>query len=135
MYQFYQNTLTLPARALYEDLDIMSESNYKYLCSTGKINKVVTARGLGNIARIDFDSIPDRFKVQIVKKLGYAPKKNTQNLILNHYNDDYEAQDFYANYLLDDYRTLPAATQQEYTSCELLSFFSIFGIQNNVLRC
>lgn len=115
MYQFYQNTLTLPATALYEDLEIISESNYKQLCSRGLLKRVVTARGLGNIARIDFDSIPDRFKVQIVKKLGYPPKKNTQNLILNHYNDDYEAQDFYANYLLDDYRTLPAATQQEYT--------------------
>lgn len=115
MYQFYQNTLTLPARALYEDLDIMSESNYKQLCSRGLLRKVVTAGGLNNPAKVDFDSIPERFKIQIVKKLGYPPKKNTQNLILNHYNDDYEAQDFYANYLLDDYRTLPAATQQEYT--------------------
>lgn len=43
MYQFYQNTLTLPAKALYEDLEIMSESNYKYLCGSGKMKKVVTA--------------------------------------------------------------------------------------------
>lgn len=127
MYQFYQNTLTLPARALYEDLGIMSESNYKYLCSTGKMNKVATARGLGNIARIDFDSIPDRFKVQIVKKLGYPPKKNTQNLILNHYKDDYEAQDFYANYLLDDYRSLPVETQKEYTiNAQMLQAIDIY---------
>lgn len=115
MYQFYQNTLTIPARALYDDLGIMSESNYKKLSGCGKLNKVNTARGLGNIARVEFDSIPERFKVQIVKKLGYPPKKNTQNLILNYYKDDYEAQDFYANYLLDDYRTLPADTQKEYT--------------------
>jgi len=127
MYQFYQNTLTLPARALYEDLGIMSESNYKYLCSTGKMNKVATARGLGNIARIDFDSIPERFRIDIVRKIGYPPKKNTQNLILNHFKDDYEAQDFYANYLLDDYRTLPAETQNEYTiNAQMLQAIDIY---------
>ena len=115
MYQFHQNTLTVPARALYEDLGVMSESNYKKLCAAGKLNKVVTGRGLGNIARVEFDNIPDRFKIQIVKKLGYPPKKTTQNLILNYYKDDYEAQDFYANYLLDDYRTLPSDIQKEYT--------------------
>lgn len=122
MYQFYQNTLTIPAKALYEDLDVMSEATYKKLCREGKLNKVVTARGLGNIARAEFDSIPDRFKVQIVKKLGYPPKKTTQNLILNYYKDDYEAQDFYANYLLDDYRSLPAEIQKEYTiNAQMLS--------------
>ena len=51
MYQFYQNTLTVPAKALYEDLEVMSESNYKYLCSMGKMNKVATGGGLGNKAR------------------------------------------------------------------------------------
>lgn len=115
MYQFYQNTLTIPAKALYEGLDIMSKPNYDKQCRIGKINRVRTAGGLDNTALIEFDSIPDRFKVQIVKKLGYPPKKTTQNLILNYYKDDYEAQDFYANYLLDDYRSLPAEIQKEYT--------------------
>lgn len=114
-YQFYQNTLTVPARMLYEDLGIMTESNYKFLCRTGKLNRVRTARGLDNTALVDFDNIPERFKVQVVQKLGIPPKKSTQNLILNYYKDDYEAQDYYANYTLDDYRTLPAETQNDYT--------------------
>lgn len=114
MYNFYQNTLTIPATMLYENSDIMSEDNYKKLCSRGKINKVVTARGLGNKALVEFDSIPERFRVQIVKILGYPPKKNTQNLILNFYKDDYEAVDFFAYYLLDDYRTLSTEKQEEY---------------------
>lgn len=127
MYQFYQNTLTLPARALYEDLGVMSESNYKKLCNNGKMQKVATARGLGNIARIEFDSIPERFKIDIVRKIGYPPKKNTQNLILNYYRDDYEAQDFYANYLLDDYRSLPIETQKEYTiNAQMLQAIDIY---------
>lgn len=127
MYQFYQNTLTIPATVLYENSDIMSESNYKKLCSLGKINKVVTARGLGNKAQIEFDSIPERFRVQIVKKLGYPPKKNTQSLILNYYKDDYEAVDFFAYYLLDEYRTLSPEKQDEYVkNAQMLQALDLF---------
>lgn len=114
MYQFYQNTLTVPATILYENSEIMSEDNYKKLCSRGKINKVVVGGGLGNKAQVEFDSIPERFKIEVVKKLGFPPKKNTQNLILNYYKDDYEAVDFFAYYLLDEYRTLSPEKQDEY---------------------
>lgn len=114
MYQFYQNTLTIPARALYDDLGIMTKSNYDKLCRTGKLNRVRTARGLDNTALVEFDSLPERFKVQVVKIKGIPPKKSTQNLILNYYKDDYEAIDFFAFYLLDEYRTLAPEKQDEY---------------------
>ncbi|MCU7615631.1 hypothetical protein NZ698_00355 [Chryseobacterium sp. PBS4-4] len=105
----------------------MSESNYKKLCSLGKINKMVTGRGLGNKAQVEFDSIPERFRVQIVKKLGYPPKKCTQNLILNYYKDDYEAVDFYAYYLLDEYRTLSTEKQEEYVkNAQMLQALEIY---------
>jgi hypothetical protein len=114
MYQFYQNTLTVPARSLYEELDVMSKPNYDKLSRIGKINRVRMGKGLDNHALVEFDSIPERFRVKIVKKLGYPPKKITQNLILNYYKDDYEAVDFFAYYLLDEYRTLSTEKQEEY---------------------
>lgn len=114
MYQFYNNTLTVPAKSLFEEWGIMSKPNYDKHCRMGKINRVRTARGLDNTALVEFDSIPERFRVQIVKILGYPPKKNTQNLILNFYKDDYEAVDFFGYYLLDDYRTLSTEKQEEY---------------------
>ncbi|WP_312394703.1 hypothetical protein [Chryseobacterium sp.] len=114
MYKFYQNTLIVPATFLYQDSGIMSESNYKKLCNNGKMNKVRTARGLESTALIEFDSIPERFRIQIVKKLGTPPKKNNQNLVLNYYKDDYEAVDFYATHKLDEYRTLSTEKQDEY---------------------
>ncbi|WP_053329068.1 hypothetical protein [Chryseobacterium gallinarum] len=114
MYQFYHNTLTIPAKALYEDLSVMTEPNYKKHCREGKINRVRMGKGLDNYALVEFNSIPERFRVQIVKKLGYPPKKNTQNLILNYYKDDYEAVDFFSYYLLDEYRTLSTEKQDEY---------------------
>lgn len=127
MYQFYQNLLTVPATMLYENSDIMSEANYKKLCRCGKINKVVVGRGLGNKAQVEFDSIPERFKVQVVKKLGYPPKLNNNNLILNYYKDDYEAVDFFAYYLLDEYRTLSPEKQDEYVkNSQMLKALDLF---------
>lgn len=114
MYQFYNNTLTIPARALYEDLAVMTESNYKKQCRVGKINRVRTARGLDNTALVDFESLPERFRVEVVKKIGYPQRKTVQNLILNHFKDDYEAVDFFANYKLDDFTFLKPEKQDEY---------------------
>lgn len=127
MYKFYHNTITIPATVLYENSDIMSEDNYKKLCSRGKINKIVTGGGLGNKAQIEFDSIPERFRVKVVKKLGVPPKKNTQNLVLNYYKDDYEAVDFFAYYLLDEYRTLATEKQEEYVkNAQILQALDMF---------
>ncbi|QGN21583.1 hypothetical protein [Elizabethkingia anophelis] len=114
MYDFYHNTLVIPGRALYEDLGVMSKSNYDKQCSSGKLNKVRTAGGLDNTALVEFESIPERFRVEIVRKLGFPPKKEAQHLILKYYKTDYEAIDFFANYLLEDYRRLSPEKQDEY---------------------
>ncbi|SKC11421.1 hypothetical protein SAMN05660477_03105 [Soonwooa buanensis] len=114
MYQFYNNILTVPARALYEDLDVMSKSNYDKLCRLGKIDRVRQGKGLDNHALVDFESLPERFRVDVVKKLGYPPRKTVQNLILNYFKDDYEAVDFYASYKLDDFTSLKPEKQDEY---------------------
>ena len=78
MYDFYDNTLVIPGKALYGELEVMSEVNYKKLCRLGKIDKVRTGGGLNSIALVDFYSIPERFRVEVVRKLGYPPKKETQ---------------------------------------------------------
>lgn len=136
MYQFYQNTLTVPAKPLYEDLDVMSESNYKKLCRTGKINRVRTARGLDNTALVDFESLPERFRVDIVRKIGYPPKKNTQNLILNHYHDDFQAIDFFASYMIDEYRTLSPEHQEEYLkNAQMLDALDTYIKEMVTFRC
>lgn len=114
MYQFYNNILTVPARALYEDLEVMSESNYAKMCQRGLINRVRQGKGLDNHALVDFESLPERFRVDIVKKIGYPKRKTVQNIILNHYKDDYEAVDFYATYKLDDFTFLKPEKQDEY---------------------
>lgn len=115
MYQFYNNTLTIPARVLYEDLEIITKSNYDKLCRTGKINRVRTARGLDNIALVEFESLPERFKVQVVRKIGFPKKKTEQNLLMQHYTIDYEAQQFFSLHEIEPNRTLDIDKQEEYT--------------------
>ncbi|WP_344827975.1 hypothetical protein [Chryseobacterium ginsenosidimutans] len=105
----------------------MSKPNYDKQCRTGKMNRVRMGKGLDNHALVEFDSIPERFRIQIVKKLGVPPKKNTQNLVLNHYKDDYEAVDFFACHLLDQYRTLDPEKQDEYVkNAQMLQAVELF---------
>ena len=95
-YEFYKNTLSIPAKTLYEDLQVMTKQNYNWLCHTGKIKRIREGKGLGNHALVEFDTIPERFRVKIVNKLGYPPKKQVQHQILKYLKDDYEAIDFFA---------------------------------------
>lgn len=126
-YEFYNNTLTVPASLLYEDDDIMTEGNYQKYCQRGKMNRAREGKGLGNYALVEFNSIPERFRVKIVEKLGYPPKKKTQSLLMKHYTRDYEAVDFFATYKIDDHRTLPISNQEQYVAdAEMLQALDIY---------
>ena len=119
-YEFYHNTLTVPASVLIEE-GVLTEPNYKALCHRGKIRRVREAHGLGNYALVEFETLPERFRVEVVKKLGYPPKQQEQHEILKYRQTDYEAIDFYATHQLDDYRTLSAEHQEQYvTDAEML---------------
>ncbi len=115
-YEFYQNTLTVPASLLYEDGEILTKPNYDKLCRVGKIRRAREGKGLGNYALVEFDTIPERFRVKIIKKLGYPPKKQVQHQILKYRKTDYEAVDFFATYLIDEHRTLSPEHQEQYVA-------------------
>ncbi|MFW2137138.1 hypothetical protein ACK2M7_12805 [Chryseobacterium sp. TY4] len=115
-YEFYQNTLTIPASLLYEDEEIMTQTNYKLLCHRGAIRRAREGKGLGNYALVEFDTIPERFRVKIIAKLGYPPKKQVQHQILKYRNTDYEAVDFFATYMIDEHRTLSPEHQEQYVA-------------------
>lgn len=134
-YEFYQNTLTIPASVLYGDLKVMSKPNYNWLCNSGKIVRVREGKGLGNYALIDFESLPERFKVEIIKKLGYPPKKQVQTQILKHYKTDYEAIDFFANYKIEENRTLSPVHQEQYVAdAQMLQALDIYMKEMKAFR-
>lgn len=127
MYQFYQNTLAIPARALYEDLEVMSKANYDKQCRLGKMNRLRMGKGLDNCALIEFDSMPERFRTEIVRKIGIPPKKTEQNLLLNQYKTDYEAQHFFALHEIEDNRTLSLDKQEEYViNAQMLNALDVY---------
>lgn len=112
-YEFYHNTLTVPASVLIEE-EILTKPNYDKLCRSGKVRRAREGKGLGNYALVEFETLPERFRVQVVKKLGYPPKKQEQHEILKYRQTDYEAIDFFATYEIDDNRTLSPEHQEQY---------------------
>lgn len=114
MYEFYNNILTLPANWLTEQ--IISYDNYKKLCARNVLHRVRDGKGAGNYALVEFDSIPERFRSQVVKQLGAPPKQAAEHRILQYYKTDYAAIDFFATYELEDGRNLSPAHQEEYTA-------------------
>ena len=115
-YEFYQNTLTVPAALLYEDGEILTKPNYDKLCRAGKMRRAREGKGLGNYALVEFDTIPERFRLKVIDKLGYPPKKQVQHQILKHFKTDYEAVDYFATYQIDENRTLSPEHQEQYVA-------------------
>lgn len=94
---------------------VMSLTNYRNLCVRGKIHLVRKAGGLGCYALIEFDSLPERFRVAFIAKYG-NPKEiieaqEKHNAIL----EDTKAKDFYYNHRLADGTPLDDDKQADYT--------------------
>ncbi len=114
MTQFYNNTLCIEAGWLI-DSDIISASNYKQLSFRNILN--VLRRGCRNTpALIEYDSIPDQFKKEIVKKVG-DPREVTKNIKFKDYlYQDIKAIEFFNNYTIPDGSALPNKNKQEYAA-------------------
>lgn len=114
MTEFYNNTLCVHAGWLIDE-DIISQSNYKLLSFRNALN--VIRRGCRNTpALVEYDSIPDRFKKQIVKKVG-DPYKATKHIHFKDYlKQDVEAIEFYNRYTIPDGSALPEDRKKEYAA-------------------
>jgi hypothetical protein len=131
MFEFQQNTLCVASTWLYSTAGIMSQANYKYLCSNGKIKKL-TIGGNGRKALVAYESIPDRFKTLIRAKVG-DPYASVKNIVFGDYMIwDQEAADYYKIYRLDDNSELPEEKQQEYTH-QAIMFNAVKHIATNVV--
>lgn len=130
MFEYHQNQLCVAARWLYQEAEIMSEANYKYLCSKGKMYKIQTG-GNGRRALIVYESIPHRFRCEIEKIVD--PYKQAKHIIFADYiQPDLRAEEFFASYLLANGSTLPEAKQKEYTH-QAMIFNTVQHIANNVV--
>lgn len=130
MFEYQHNTLCVASTWLYSS-GIMSEGNYKWLCSNGKMKKL-TRGGNGRKSLVAYESIPDRFKKIIREKVG-DPYASVKNIVFSDYmNWDYEAESYYRDYLLDNGAHLPEEKQKEYTH-QAIVFNAVKHIAVNVV--
>lgn len=130
MFEYQQNTLCISASWLWDN-DILSEGNYKYMCSTGKIKKLIIG-GNGRKALVAFESIPERFKKAIRAKVG-DPYASAKKIIFADYiNWDHNAEQYFQAYLLENGSHLPEEKVQEYTH-QAIIFNTVKHIAQNVV--
>lgn len=78
--EYYGNILCLTYSELTSgDEPVMSAANYKVLNARGGINVVRSGKGLGNVALIEYSSLPERFKAAVKAKYGDPEKNMSRN--------------------------------------------------------
>lgn len=93
---------------------ICKKPAYDQLVQRGKIK--VVRRGCYNTpSLVEYDSIPDRLKKEIVRIYGDPHQEAAkQSGLQAQLHPDYKATEYYATYILPDGRNLPADKQEEY---------------------
>ena len=130
MFEYQQNTLCIAGKWIWET-GIMSKSNFDWHCNQGKIKKL-TIGGNGRRALVAFESIPERFKRQIIEKVG-DPYASAKKIIFADYMIwDHEAEAYFKAYLLADGSQLPEEKQNEYTH-QAIIFNTVKHIATNVV--
>lgn len=110
--QYYNNILCVEASWLIDE-GIISESNYKKLVSRRLIN--VVRRGCRNTpALVAFDSLPERFKSQVLVRVSNPHNAARIGQLESRIEDIVEISQFFENYKLSDGRYLKAELQREY---------------------
>lgn len=134
MFEFHDNILCVHAAWLYEEAEIISESNYKALLRREKITRITTG-GNGRKALVAFDSIPSRFQKAIREIIGGCPYDQVKHILFADYiKPDYDAEKFYRNYTLDDGTALPEENMEEYTHSAMV-LNTCHHIITNVVTC
>jgi hypothetical protein len=118
-YEFINNTLSIPARLLYEDFGVMAYNTYKSKCQRGKLIRTKEGRGEGNEAYISFESLSQKTKEILKKALG-DPTKVSNYKFKDFLVSDSAAEKYYRDYELSDGDRLPSEKRREYEVTALI---------------
>lgn len=114
MYENRNGTVCIPAKLLYDGLNVISFSLYKKNDFHKQLN-FLEKGGNGRQAIVTFKSIPPEIREKVIAKLGKPPMVDQQNRIESFYQEDLRARSFYEEYTLPDGRHLETEHQEEYT--------------------
>lgn len=116
MYEVRNGTVCVPAKLLYDGLDLIPFTTYINYVNRGNV-KIVQKGGNGRKSLLDFRSLPEQLKTAIVDKIGEPPEKEPIITRIEHfYEEDMRARAFFEEYTLPDGRHLEAEHQEEYTA-------------------
>lgn len=113
MYQYHENLLSIPAKLLYDDLNLMSYKSYNMACYRGKIKRTKEGKGKGNTAFVAFESLDKQHQAVIIEALG-EPTKASHIIFTDYINYDDKASKFFKEYTLDNGDPLPEKNIKEY---------------------
>ena len=115
MFEYYNDILCVHGGWLYREGGVMSEQNYKQLIHRGWM-KVLRRGCKGTPALVSFNTVPLRFRNEIIIAHGDPRLLTRQPKFIDEISPDAQAIEFYASYKLEDGRFLPIANQMEYSN-------------------
>ncbi|BDD10893.1 hypothetical protein FUAX_33250 [Fulvitalea axinellae] len=115
MFEFFNNILCVQADWLYGDGGFITFRNYMNLRYRKQIN-VLRRGGNGRTALVEYDSLPERFRVLIEGKCGNPHKTMRRNRFSDLLELDVEAKAFFDTYTLENGGALPEKAKLEYTA-------------------
>lgn len=130
MYQYHSNILSIPAKLLYEDWNLMAYNTYKSHCNRGKLIRTKHGKGKDNEAYISYYDLPMDIKKICLKKLGDPKEVVVKNMIEEFIVPDIDAARFYASHRKDNGRSLPEDSQRE-KATNVMILNAIKSILNN----
>ncbi len=114
---------------------VMSGSNYDKLVNTRKLNVVRPGKGLDNYALIEYDTMPQRFKVRFDEKWGNPYDNYKESMMLSEIEKDSDARSFFAEYETEDGVTIPDELQEEYAqNADVLNLLVMMVEDNKKMR-
>jgi len=115
MFEFYNNILCIQGGWLYDENGVMTKPTYDKLGRKGWLKKI--RRGCkGTPALIEYDTIPMRFKRQIIERFGDPYEKTKNRTFQDRIEPDPRAIEYFANFKMDNGRKLKIKTQREYVA-------------------
>lgn len=113
IYEYYNDTIAVQAKWLYEEAKIVTQANYFKLVNRGGLVQLRRAC-LNTPALIEFDTMRHDIKQKVIKKAGNPKDKITKNALEEIVQIDNEAAQVYAEFRKANGEPLPFETQKKY---------------------
>ncbi len=117
MYEYHNNTLSIPAKLIYEDWGLISYDNYQNLCRRGKLIRTKLGKGADNEAYVSVYDLPIHkgidFKQICFHNIGNPKDVVVRNQLENYLFPDSKAIAFFAQHRKPCGKSLSLEDQRE----------------------